>query len=244
MKVVATVEARMSSTRFPGKTLAPIMGRPMLELLIERLKQSRLLHQVVIATTVDPSDDVIEKLAPRLQVGCFRGSVDNVLERVLLAAQAYGADLIVETTGDNPLIDPEIVDQMITMFFSDSYDYVSNDLQETFPDGLSAKLFLTKTLAEVNELTHDSLDREHVSLYIYEHPERYRLANLAAPPELHRPKIRLSVDLPEDLALVSRVFESLYPKNPAFSAHDIVRLFDQYPDWLEINGHIQQKPVH
>jgi spore coat polysaccharide biosynthesis protein SpsF len=244
MKVVATVEARMGSTRLPGKTLAPIMGRPMLELLIERLKQSRLLNQVVIATTVDPSDDVIAQLATRLRIGCFRGSVDNVLERVLHAAQAWRAGLIVETTGDNPLIDPEIVDQLIAMFLSNRYDYVSNDLQETFPDGLNARLFLTKTLAEVNELAQDPMHREHVSLYIYEHPQRYRLGNLAAPPELHRPEIRLSVDLPEDLALVTRVFESLYPKNPAFSAHDIVRFFDQHPEWLEINGHVQQKPVH
>ena len=244
MKVVATIEARMGSSRLPGKTLAPILGRPMLELLVERLKRCRLVDQIVIATTYDPADQIIEELARRLQIGCFRGSVDNVLQRVLQAAQSHSADLIVETTGDNPLIDPEIVDQLVTLFLSGAYDYVSNDLQETFPDGLNAKLFLTKTLADVDELTQDPLDQEHVSLYIYEHPERYRLGNLAAPPDLHRPDIRLTVDTAEDLALVSRIFESLYPQNPEFSARDIVRLLDKCSEWLGINRHIQQKPVH
>lgn len=244
MKTVATIEARMGSSRLPGKTLAPILGRPMLELLIERLKRSRLLDEVVVATTVDPADEAIERLAKRMGVGCYRGSIDNVLERVLRAAEAYQTDLIVETTGDNPLIDPEIVDQLIEMFHSGQYDYVSNDLQETFVDGLNAKLFLTSTLAEVNELTQNELDQEHVSLYIYEHPERYRLGNLSAPPGLRRPEIRLSVDTAEDLAFVTKIFEALYPKNPAFSAYDIVRVLDEHPEWLEINSHIQQKPVH
>ena len=233
----------MGSSRLPGKTLAPIMGRPMLELLIERLRRSRLLDQVVIATTVDPADDAIEELAGRLRVGCFRGSVDNVLERVLHAARAYDADLIVETTGDNPLIDLEIVDQLIAMFSSGSYDYLSNDLEETFPDGLNTKLFLTGTLTEVNDLTQDPRHREHVSLYIYEHPERYRLGNLAAPPELHRPEIRLTVDRAEDLALVTRVFENLYPQNAAFSARDIIRFLDEHPRSLEINGHLRRQTV-
>lgn len=244
MKTVATIEARMGSSRLPGKTLAPILGRPMLDLLIERLERSRRLDQVVVATTVDPSDDAIEQLAARLGVGCYRGSVDNVLERVLFAAQSYEADLIVETTGDNPLMDPDIVDQLVEMFQTGGYDYVSNDLKETFVDGFNAKLFLTKTLAEVNELTQNELDQEHVSLYIYEHPERYRLGNLEAPPALRRPEIRLSVDTAEDLAFVTRIFEALYPKNPAFSAYDIVRVLGEHPEWLEINSHIQQKPVH
>jgi len=243
VRIVATVEARMGSTRLPGKTLATILGRPLLELLIERLRRAKKLNQVVVATTTDPSDNAIEQLTCRLGVGCYRGSVEDVLDRVLKAAQAYEADLIVETTGDNPFYDPDTIDELITMFEIGQYDFVSNYLSKTFPLGLGVLLFPTKVLEEVGRLTQDPADRENVSLYIYEHPERYRLGSLDAPDAIRRPQYRLTVDRQEDLDLAREIFGRLYPTNPNFTTQDVVRLLDEHPELARMNAQVIQKAV-
>ncbi|TWT40405.1 3-deoxy-manno-octulosonate cytidylyltransferase [Phycisphaerae bacterium RAS1] len=243
MKIVATIEARMGSSRLPGKSLTPILGRPMLELLIERLRRSRRVQQVVVATTTAPEDAVIQGLAQKLEVGCFRGSSDDVLDRVLQAATRHKADLIVEITGDCPLIDPQIVDQVVETFLRGEYDYVSNTLQRTYPRGLDTQVFPTRVLAEVAALTQDPADREHVSLYIYEHPERYRLGNVAAPAELHNPDMRWTVDTPEDLALITSIYERLYRKNPGFASTDVMNLLNTDRNLASTNAHVRQKPV-
>lgn len=242
MKIVSTIEARMGSTRLPGKTLAPIIGRPMLELLVERLKRVKQIDEIVVATTVKPEDDVIEELANRLEVGCFRGSSEDVLERVLKAAQKFQADLIVEMTGDCPLLDVEIVEQVVSLFLSGNYDYVSNTLKRTYPRGLDTQVFPTWVLAEVAEITQRPADRENVSLYIYEHPEQYKLGNLVAPSEIYWPDLRLTVDTKEDLALVCEIYERIYPEKPYFSLQDVVKLLNTHPELIS-NAHIQQKPV-
>lgn len=243
MKIVATIEARMASTRLPGKTLAPILGRPMLELLIERLQRARRVDEVVVATTDDPGDAVIEQLARRIGVGCYRGSSDDVLDRVLKAAQSHKADLLVEMTGDCPLLDPTTVDECIAVFLSGGYDYVSNVSDRSYPRGLDVQVFPVKVLEEVARLTDDAADHEHVSLYIYNHPERYRLGKLAASHRIARPDLRLTVDTQPDLDLVRAVYEALYPKNPAFSIYDVVAFLEAHPEIAGLNAHIQQKAV-
>lgn len=241
MEVTAIIEARMKSTRMPGKNLRPIMGRPMLEMLIERLKRSKLLDGIVVATTTDASDDVIEALCSKLGVGCFRGSMEDVLDRVLRAAQSVDADVIVEITGDCPLTDPGIVDQAVEFFLKNKYDYVSNVLKLTYPLGIAVQVFPVKVLEEVSRLTQDPADREHVSLYIYEHPERYSLHNIdSGLPEKYR-NYRLTVDTPEDFALICAVFEALYPDKPAFDLGDMLTFLDSNPDLLELNRSIQQR---
>lgn len=245
MKIVATIEARMESSRLPGKTLAPILGRPMLEMLIERLRRARRVDQVVVATTDRPADQAIEDLARRLGVGCFRGSSDDVLDRVLKAAQAHAADLIVEMTGDCPLLDPAVIDEAIAVFLAGQFDYVSNHLPRTFPLGLDTQVFPVRVLAEVAALTQDPADRENVSLYIYEHPERYRLGQFEAPVEIRRPEFRLTVDTQEDLDLVRQIYERLYPAKPDFSVYDVVELLDRRPELAALNRHVRQRvPQH
>jgi spore coat polysaccharide biosynthesis protein SpsF len=233
----------MGSTRLPGKTLAPIIARPMLDLLIERLSRSRHIDQIVVATTTESEDDCIEKLCRDLQVGCFRGSSEDVLDRVLRAAQEFGASLIVEMTGDCPLLDPAVVDQVITLFLSGDYDYVSNIVERTYPRGLDTQAFPTAVLAEVSEITQNPADRENVSLYIYEHPERYRLGNLVAPHEIRRPDLRLTVDTNEDLALIRQIYERLYPIKRDFSTRDVIELLNAHPELVNINAHVKQKLV-
>ncbi|HLJ93365.1 MAG TPA: glycosyltransferase family protein [Gemmataceae bacterium] len=243
MKVVSTIEARMRSSRLPGKVLRPAVGKPMLELLIERLRRARRIDQIVVATTGHPSDDAIDELARRLGVGCFRGSEEDVLDRVLRAAQSVGADLIVEITGDCPLADPEIIDDLVDVYRANSYDYVANVLKRTYPAGLDIQVFATAVLAEVARLTQDPADREHVSLYIYEHPERYRLHNVESDLPENYWDLRLTLDTPEDYELLAAVYEELYPRNPAFRLDDVLRLLDRRPDLRALNAEIQDKPV-
>ena len=170
-RTVATIEARMTSTRLPGKVLMSAAGLPMLELMIERLRFVKEIDAIVIATTVNASDDPVEELAHRVGVGVWRGSEADVLNRVLDAAKAYEAQTIVELTGDCPLIDPAIVSKVINAYRDQNADYVSNIIERTYPDGMDTQVFATTLLEDVARRTDDVADREHVSLYIYRHPK-------------------------------------------------------------------------
>jgi spore coat polysaccharide biosynthesis protein SpsF len=241
-RVVCTIEARMTSSRLPGKVLMPAAGKPLLEHMIERLRRAERLDAIVVATTDHPSSDPIVELAERLGVGWHRGSEDDVLARVLGAARDHDADVIVETSGDCPLIDPRLVDLVVERFLAGGVDYCSNNLERTYPRGMDAQAFRTDVLAEVDRLTDDPADREHVSLYIYEHPERYRLSTVrSGRPELGA--IRLTVDTPEDLALVRAIFDELYPRDPEFGLDAILALLAERPELRALNAAIVQKPV-
>lgn len=244
MRKVAIIEARMGSTRRPGKTMAEIMGRPMLELLIERLKKSKLLDGIVVATTTKEEDGVIEDLTKRLDVECYRGSSEDVLGRVLDAVKVYDVDLIIEITGDCPLTDPEIVDRVITLYLEGDYDYVTSGLECPLPRGLVVQVFSAKILEEVELLTRgDPVYREHVSLYIYERPKKYKLQYLQVPQELRKPNLRLVVDTEQDITLMKEIFNELYFKKKNFSVRDVIQLLDVKPELVKINVHIKGKKV-
>ncbi len=243
IKTVAIIEARMTSTRLPGKIMLPILGQPMLELLIERLKHASMLDQIVIATTNKFTDDIVETLTKKLGVGCFRGSEDDVLNRVLGAAHTFKASTIVEITGDCPLIDPRVVDQVIGIYNEKKFDYVSNNLKRTYPRGMDTQVFSTNVLDNVARLTQDPIDHEHVSLYIYEHPEVFSLFNVESNlPEKYW-DARLTVDTKEDFELINTIYELLYPQNPVFTLGDIIDLLEKREDLLELNRNIKQKKV-
>lgn len=242
-RTVATIEARMTSSRLPGKVLADAEGKPMLELMIERLRFVPELDEIVIATTVNKTDDTVEELARRLGVGIWRGSEDDVLGRVLEAAKAYRADLIVELTGDCPLIDPVIVSRTINDYRKANVDYVSNGLQEAYPMGMSVQVFRTSVLADVASRTNDPADREHVTLYIYRHPEIYTLANSDAPASESRPEMRLTLDTPEDLAVIRAVFAALRPARRDFPLADVISFLDSNPAVASLNAAIVQRHV-
>lgn len=240
-RIVATIEARMTSTRLPGKVLKPACGKPMLELMVERLRRVPSLDGVVIATTVNATDDPVETLARRLGVGVHRGSEEDVLRRVLDAALTHKIDVIVETTGDCPLIDPDAVEACIAEYKCAGVDYVANVLERTYPVGMDTQVFATDVLADVARRTDDIADHEHVSLYIYRHPEIYSLKNAKAPAALTRPDLALTLDTPEDYALITAVFEALYPADPTFTLADILALLDARPDLARINEHVSRK---
>jgi spore coat polysaccharide biosynthesis protein SpsF len=243
MRIICFIEARMRSSRLPGKVLRPILGKPMLELMVERLKRARTIDGIVIATTDQPSDQPIADLAARLGVGHFRGSEDDVLGRVLGAARSARADVIVETTGDCPLHDPAIIDKVVADFRMGGADFVSNVLGYTTPRGTDVRVFTTDALDEINRASSDPADHEHVSLHFWEHPEKYRLRNVRTELPASVAELRLTVDTPEDLQLVQTVYEELYPQNPDFTLADILELFDRRPELPLLNRSTKQKEV-
>ncbi len=243
MKVVCTVEARMRSSRLPGKVLKPAVGKPMLELMIERLKRARTVDAIVVATTDNPSDQPIEDLARELGVGCFRGSEADVLDRVLKAARQAAADVVVETTGDCPLISPEVVDKVVETFLMNKVDYCSNLVERTFPRGMDVEVFWFRRLEEIAQLATDPTDREHVSTYFHKHRERYSLLNVASTLPPGAADIRLTIDTQDDLEMVSSIFESLYLRNPEFDLEDVLNLVADNPSLTAINSHVEHKAV-
>jgi spore coat polysaccharide biosynthesis protein SpsF len=201
------------------------------------------LDGIVVATTTNPSDDIVEQLTNHLGVGCFRGSEEDVLNRVLSAAKKFHCDVIVEITGDCPLIDPQIVEKILKYYLLHKYDYVSNVLKATYPNGMDTQVFSTEVLEKVSILTEDPIDHEHVSLFIYEHPERFSLYNIESDLEEKYQNIRLTVDTQEDFEFIRIIYEKLYPKNPEFCLKDILELLEDDKKLLNINKHVSQKRV-
>lgn len=243
MKVVIIVQARMTSTRLPGKVLKEVMGKPLLEYQIERLRRVRLADEIVIATTTNCTDQPIVDLCEQLKVSCFRGSENDVLARYYEAATLYGADAVVRVTSDCPVIDPAVVTQIIRYYLDhqDSCDYVSNGLQRTYPRGMDTEVFSYKVLAEANAEASDPPEREHVTPFIYRRPERYRVVNMAF--RKNAGYHRWTVDTPEDFDLVRRIIEALYLVNKDFTLDDILDLLDAHPEWVKINAHVEQKKL-
>lgn len=237
---VAILQARMSSTRLPGKVLLPIMGRPMLLLQIERLKRCTRIDRLVVATSTDAADDVLHAACLGAGVECYRGSLADVLDRFYQAALRYQPLCVVRLTGDCPLADPAVVDAVVQAFADGGADYVSNTLQPTYPDGLDVEVFTFAALASAWREARLPSEREHVTPFIYGNPRLFRLRNVGLAENLSQ--MRWTVDGPEDLQFVRAVFEALYARNNAFDMKDILDLLQQHPELGEINaGHVRNE---
>lgn len=239
MKKLIIVQARMTSTRLPGKVLLPLAGEPMLTRLVERLRRVQRTDGIVIAATTNTTDDAIAELCGQLGVPCHRGSELDVLSRYADAARLHGADVVVRITSDCPLIDPALIDQVIAVYEEGDSDCVSNMLPPTWPYGMAVEVFSATALAQAHAEATLPAEREHVTPFLYAHPERYRLRNVASP--VDHSQHRWTVDTPEDYELVRRLFEALYPTRPHFTQNDILAVLDAHPDWIAINQHIRQK---
>ena len=246
MRSVASIEARMTSSRLPGKVLMDIAGKPMLQHVIERTMRSRSVETVVVATTTNGDDDPIIDLATALGARSFRGSEDDVLGRVVAAVAAEGAEVVIKVTGDMPLIDPGLIDAEVAFFHAGGYDYVSEIAMKntpawkadaTFPLGFGAEIVRAEVLAEAARSTDDQKDREHVSRYIINRPDRFRLGAFAAVGAFaaaERPDVRLAVNTPAELTAVRTIVEALAPTTPAFSIFDVLALLTERPEILDI----------
>lgn len=238
-KVVATIEARMESTRLPGKVMVSFVGKPSLELMIERLKRSKTIDQIIVATTRNQADDVIVDLCRKLKVPFYRGSEEDVLKRVVEAGKSVAADVIVRTTGDCPLVDWRLVDRLVKIYLSGDYDYVSNIIQRSFPIGFDVEVFSFKQLQEIEKMTTEQVYREHPPYYFYTNPKKFRLKNWRTRGTMRWPDLRVTLDTQEDYIVLAKIFEKLYPLNSDFSAEDVVELLHQHPEWVAMNSHVE-----
>lgn len=231
--ILAILQARTSSRRLPGKVLRPILGKPMLQMQIERLKQSTSIDKLLVATSIEPEDNPLEDLCDEIGVDCFRGNLNDVLDRFCRAASQYRPRTIVRLTGDCPLTDPEIIDYGIAFYQNNSFDYVSNSLERTYPIGLDLEVFSYKLLKEAARDAVLPSEREHVTAYFRNHPEIYTIGQFYHDADLSQH--RWTVDEAADFEFVSRVYESLYPTNPRFKTDDVLNLLAERPDLMAIN---------
>lgn len=231
--VLGVLQARCSSSRLPGKVLLPVLGEPMLARQIERLKRAKRLQRLIVATSRDPSDDALVALCESLGVACFRGSLDDVLDRFYRAAAPWQPETVVRLTGDCPLADPALLDRMLMAFEAAPCDYLSNALEPTFPDGLDIEIFRFACLEAAWREAEQPAQREHVTLFINRQPERFRIIHFKESPDLSA--LRWTVDEPADYALVCRIYEALYPRKPDFGTADILAWLAEHPENTTIN---------
>jgi spore coat polysaccharide biosynthesis protein SpsF len=237
-RCIATIEARMTSSRLPGKVLMPAGGKPLLQILIERLRRVSKIDAIVVATTINKADDSIATLASNIGVSCFRGSEQDVLDRVCGALKANDAQIAVEVTGDCPLIDPLVVEEAIDAFLEtqDTHPYVSNsDPHRSVPAGLDVQVFSAEALYRLSSETQDPQDREHVSYGFYRPESRGRWNPRFITHESCRggEKLWMSLDYPEDYALIRAAHEALVQQNPFYAAPEIIRWVKAHPDLHE-----------
>jgi spore coat polysaccharide biosynthesis protein SpsF len=238
-RVVAIVQARMTSSRLPGKVLREVLGRPLLSYQLERMRRAAGLDEIVIATTTNATDDAIVSFCRRESCAVVRGSEDDVLGRYALAAREYPADTIVRMTSDCPLIDPEVIELALRRFGESGCDYLSNMMQPTWPYGLAVEVMKSEVLRAAAAEARDPREREHVTPFIYWRPDRFRLESLTSSPD--RSHLRWTVDTPDDFELAGRILEELYPVNPNFVTKDVLALLEAHPDWAKINAHVKQR---
>ena len=240
--VICITQARLGSTRLPGKVLMPIIGRPLLAWHLSRLGRAKAIDQVIVATTVLPQDDAIVELCRGLGIPVFRGSQEDVLERYLGAAARAGAATIVRVTSDCPLIDPGVVDELVAAYHArrPAIDYATLDRAD-FPRGLDAEVFSRAALEEAGLEARAPPEREHVTPYLYREGNGFRCFTLANGAKAGH--LRWCVDEPADFELVRRIIEALAPARPEFSWRDCLAVMAAHPDWAELNRLVVQKKV-
>jgi spore coat polysaccharide biosynthesis protein SpsF len=238
----AVVPARMGSERFPGKTLAPLSGTPSLRHIVTRLEAVPSLDGVIVATTAAPRDDVICECAREAGIPAYRGSENDVMARMLEAAQSVRADTIIRVTGDCPLVDPQIVEATITKYVQLTPDYACNFLSgHQYPRGMEVEAFPVELLASLERETNAPRDREHVTPMFYEHPDRFRLAGVDPSRSQCRAGLRLTLDTPEDYELISAIYDALYPRNPLFGLTQVLAFLERRPELETLNASAKQK---
>lgn len=242
MRVVIIVQARMGSTRLPGKVMKPVLGVPMLVRQLQRLARCKLSDAIVVATTTRPEDTpIVDLVASTADPHCYRGPEDDVLARYLGAAKACEADAVVRVTADCPLIDPEIVDLAISTYLRERSHiaYVTNGVIRTYPRGLDVEVFPIGALETAEAEAISASDREHVTPFIWRRPERFPRYDLTD--DADNSHLRWTVDTLDDFLLITRIYEMLFPSNPTFGYQDALGLIRAHPELSVLNAHVQQK---
>lgn len=231
--VAIFLQARMSSTRLPGKVLMPLAGKPALSRQIERVQRAKV-SRLVLLTSVEPSDDPLERLASELGVACFRGSLPDVLGRYAGALEQFPCEHIVRLTGDCPLADWTVIDRVVAHHINGAFDYSTNTLVRRDPQGLDVEVVRADCLRAAAENSEDSYEREHVMPHFYRQPDRFRLGSVESATDLSA--LRWTLDYPQDYRFIAAVYERLYPRTPTFTTEDVLALLQKEPALAEINA--------
>jgi spore coat polysaccharide biosynthesis protein SpsF len=242
MRVIAIIQARMSSTRLPGKVLKRASGRSMLDRMVERVKKARTIDEVIVATTTDPSDNTIVRACQKLGVALYRGNLQDVLDRFYQAALIHNADVIVRLTGDCPLIDPLLIDEVVTALTQNKVDFACNRLpppfSRTYPIGLDVEVCTFTALEIAWRDAKKKHEREHVLPYLYAVPGRFKVLQLDYKIDLGH--LRWTLDTPEDLVLLRRIYRYFNGRND-FSWLEVLQLQQQRPALFAVNAQVQHK---
>jgi spore coat polysaccharide biosynthesis protein SpsF len=235
--IVTIVQARVSSTRLPGKAMLPLCGEPLLLRMIDRVMKAKLVGNVVVATTTDVEDDAIVGLCEKNRIDVYRGSKSDLLNRHYQVANKYKATAVVKIPSDCPLIDPAIIDNVIQFYFNNKFDYVSNLHPATYPDGNDVEIMSFAALEQAWENAIAPMELEHTTPYLWERPQLFNIGNVKWETNLdYSMSHRFTIDYAEDYEFIKQVYETLYPNNPQFNLQDILNLLDAKPHMMEINN--------
>lgn len=236
-KITAIIQARMGSSRLPGKSMMDIFGKTLIERVIDRVSLAKKVEQIVLATTIAIEDEnlvnLVSKKYPEIKI--FRGSKENVVERFVTSSRKFFADPIIRITADDPFKDPHVIDLHITKYFKESVDYVSNTLKHTFPEGIDTEIFSLAALARAEAEGKSKMDREHVTFYIWNHPDIFRLKNIRA--SMNYSRFRLTVDYKKDLQMAIEIYKHFSPRID-FSYIEIVNFLQKNPRLFSLNSSI------
>ena len=240
-KIDAIIEARMNSSRLPGKVMLKIKNIPVLELLVERLRNVNGLKKIVIATTRNPKDDQIVKWAKKRKILFFRGSETDVMERVLKTAKKFNIKNILNITGDCPLIDPQLISQFIEIYNKNNCEYLNNCKYRSYPIGMDIQIYPTKILEKSFKQTKERRHREHVTLHILENERVFNHLNIIAPPEINYPNLGLTLDEKLDFQLIKKIFNHFFTKRNKFTCLDIINYLNNNKKLFNINKKVRRK---
>ena len=235
LSVLVIIQVRTDSKRLPNKVLMKIKDKPILQHIVSSLKYCKKLDQIIVATSTLKADDQIEKLCSKMKVKCFRGSSSNVLKRYYDCAKKFHGDIIVRITGDNPLIDPTIVDKAISLLIKKKFDYVSNMVHQSFPIGYLVEVFTFSTLKRMFDCHVDNQSKEHVTFQLRKNPKEFKIGEFFAPKNKQRPNWRLTVDYLDDLNLIKKIYFKLYNPDSFIKYNDVFNFLENNPKLLEIN---------
>lgn len=243
MKVNAIIQARCGSTRFPNKVFALIDGKPLLWHVVNRLTYAKRIDDIVVATTVNAKDDKIEEWCKENNIHCFRGSEENVLNRYYSASEAFLSDIIVRITADDPFKEPKVIDAVITKLIEEGYDHVTNNLPPSFPEGLDCEAFRKEALDRSEKEAETSFEREHVTQYIYHHPEIFKIGNVSN--DVNLSSFRWTIDKDVDFEMVKAVYAHRNKANNGILLMDeILEILKANPEIAKINSEVERSAMY
>ncbi|HEU5291370.1 MAG TPA: glycosyltransferase family protein [Cyclobacteriaceae bacterium] len=240
--ITAIIQARVSSTRLPGKILAKFSGNSLLGHIIDRISYSKFISQTVVATTTNPADDVLVEWLKANQIPFFRGDETNVLSRYLEAAKKFNATHIARITSDDPFKDPEIIDAVASLYLNESLDFAYNNKPPSFAEGLDTEIFSFQALSRANKESNDPFEKEHVTQFFYRNPEKFKQKNLLSPVDFSH--LRWTIDTLEDMAMAKAVYEALYKPGKIFHAKEILALIEKHPEIAQINQSVKRSDMY